>query len=95
MTGGFSRQRLLAGGVLTVVGLLELDGWDVAEGAVEAVLVEPVDPVQGRELEVVDTASGAFGTDALELGETDEGLRLRVVVGVPDGPDRTTVPASD
>lgn len=44
--GQLSRQRLLSSSVLTVVGLIVLDGRDVAEGAVEALLVPPVDPRQ-------------------------------------------------
>jgi len=49
------------------------------------VLVEPVDPVQGRQLEVVDASPRSVGTDALQLVEPDQALYLRIIVGVPDG----------
>jgi hypothetical protein len=55
---------------------------------VEAVLVEPVDPRQGGEFEVVDASPGPVAANALELVEPDQGLGLGVVVGVPDRPDR-------
>jgi len=38
---------------LTVVAVLELGGWDPAELVEQAPVVEPVDPFQGGELEVV------------------------------------------
>jgi hypothetical protein len=34
--------------------LLEFGRWDVSDGSKEATVVPPVDPFQGRELEVVD-----------------------------------------
>ncbi len=73
---------------MTVEVLLVLDRWDVSEGAVEAVLVEPVHPVQGRQLEVVDAAPGSLVADALELVEPDQALGLGVVVGIADAADR-------
>lgn len=60
-TGVFSRPRLLPRVDLTVAVLLELGGRDVAERTVEAVLVEPVHPVQRGQFEVVDAAPAAFG----------------------------------
>jgi hypothetical protein len=59
---------------VTVVLGLVLDGRDVADAAVQSVLVEPVDPVQGGEFEVVDAAPGPFVADALGLVEPDHGL---------------------
>ena len=64
MEGEFSRQRLLRGGDLTIVRLLELDRRDVAQGAVQPGVVEPVDPGQRPQLEVVDGADRAFVTYA-------------------------------
>lgn len=55
------------GGLASIERLLELGGWDVPEVAVEALRVVPVDPVEGRELEVFDRAPGA-GT----CGSADE-----------------------
>ena len=42
------------GGDRTVVGVLELDGWNVAAGAVQPAVVEPVDVLHGGELDVVE-----------------------------------------
>lgn len=72
--GEFPRERLLLGVDLTVVGVLELGWRDVSEGAVQPVVVEPVDPVQGAELEVVDATPGSFVADAFQLMETDRAL---------------------
>ena len=74
MEGEFSRERSLLGGVLTVVLLLELDWRDVADRGVQALVVEPVDPGQGRQLEVVHGAERAVTLDALVLVEADDGL---------------------
>ena len=59
MQGEFSRQGLLLGVVLTVVLFFELDQRDVAQAAVQPGVVEPLDQVQGGELEVVDAAPRA------------------------------------
>ena len=37
-------------------------------------MVEPVDPGQGSQLEVFDSAERSILLDALVLGETDDGL---------------------
>jgi hypothetical protein len=47
----FSRQRLLPGRDVTVVLGLVLQRRDVADAAVQAAVVEPVDPAQGGEFE--------------------------------------------
>jgi hypothetical protein len=62
---------VLLGVDVTVVVGLELDWWDVADGAVQPGLVEPVHPAQGGELEVVDASPGPFVADALGLVEPD------------------------
>ena len=63
MEAGFPQQRVLLGVDLTVVGVLELDGGDVADLAMDADVVEPPHPVQGGELEVVDPTPRSFVTD--------------------------------
>jgi hypothetical protein len=70
-----------AGG-LTVVVVLVLDRWDVAAGAVQAAVVEPVDVLQRREFDVVEAAPGAAAADEFGLVQADEGLGGGVVVGV-------------
>ena len=88
MEGGFSRQRLLLGVDGTVVGVLELDGWDVADGGVQSVFVELPDPGHGGELDVVDVAPRAVEVDALGLVEPDRGLGQGIAIAVADGADR-------
>jgi hypothetical protein len=75
VTGEFSRQRL-PGFDLTIVVPFGFGWWEVAERAVEPVVVEPVHRVQGGEFDVVDLAPRPFGADALELVEPDQGLDL-------------------
>ncbi len=83
MQGVFSRQRLLLGVVLTVVLGLVLDRGDVSQGGVQPGGVEPVDPVQGGQLEVVDAVPWTVAADEFGLVEADQALGLAVVVGVP------------
>ena len=64
MEAEFSRQRLLDGLVVTVIRGLVLDRRDVADHGVQAVVVEPVDPAQGGQFEVVDTAERSVVVDA-------------------------------
>ena len=40
----------------SVVVVLELGGWDVAELAVQSAVVEPFDPAEGGEFDVLDVA---------------------------------------
>jgi hypothetical protein len=58
----------------------ELGGWDVAELAVEASLVEPVDVLGDGDLDVVDAGPGALVADQLGFEEAVE--RLGCGVGV-------------
>jgi hypothetical protein len=46
---------------LTVVGLLQLDEWDVAVVFVEPAVVEPVDVVQGGDLDSSTVFQGRCG----------------------------------
>lgn len=83
-----SREREFSGVVVTVVVLLVLDRRGVAECGVQAGGVEPPDPVECGELDVIDVAPGAVEVDALGLVEPDHGLGERVVIAVTDGADR-------
>jgi hypothetical protein len=69
------------------VELLQLDAWDVAERFVEAVVVEPADPFDGRELQLRARARDAVG-DQLGLVGVHERFGERVVQAVADGADR-------
>ena len=57
-----------------MVVLFVFDRWDVADAAVQAAGVVPVDPEQGRQLELLDGAPGAFEVDALGLVQPDRRL---------------------
>ena len=72
----------------SVVELLELGGWDVAEFAVQAAVVEPVDPGERRQFDVVGVAPGALAADEFGLVEPVHRLGEGVVVAVTDRPDR-------
>lgn len=82
MEGWFSRDLVGSGVDVTVVVGLELDRGDVAEGAVDAGVVEPPHPVQGGEFEVVCSAPRALVVDAFGLVEPDSRLRQSVIVGL-------------
>lgn len=66
----------------SVVVVLELGGWDVAELAVESAVVEPVDPGEGLQLDVLRVAPGAPPADELGLVEAVHRLGERVVVAL-------------
>jgi hypothetical protein len=64
--------------VLTVVERLELGGGQVCARGVEPSVVEPVHPLEGRELHVVEVAPRPASTDQLGLEQADLGLGERV-----------------
>ena len=45
---------------MTVVKVFEVCWWDASEVVEDAVVVEPVDPFEGDEFEVVEAAPGSF-----------------------------------
>ena len=55
--------------MVTVVVGFELGGWDAAVVFEEATVVEPVNPFEGGELEVVESAPWSFVADELGLVE--------------------------
>jgi Integrase core domain len=73
--------------VVTVVAVLEFGWWDVAAAFVESSVVEPVDPFQGGDLDVVGGAPGASGFDQFGFVETVDGLGEGDVVAVAGGAD--------
>ena len=60
--------------------LLDLDRWNVAEGAVQADVVEPVHPGQGGQLEVLDAAPRPVAAGALGFVQPDEAFGLCIEV---------------
>jgi len=67
---------------LTVVQVFELGGWDASEFVEQAPVVEPVDPLQGGELEVVEAPPWSLVPDEFGLVEPVDRLGERVVVAV-------------
>jgi hypothetical protein len=59
------------GPVLTVVGGFEFDGWDVSGGAVQAAVVEPVHPLEGGDLDLLDGPPRRSWLDQLGLEQSD------------------------
>ena len=70
-----------------MVAILVFDRWQVVQRRMQPVPVEPVDPVHGGQLEMVDAAPGPFGADQLGLVEPDQRLGLGIVIGVADSAD--------
>jgi hypothetical protein len=77
-----------AGRLPSIVGGLKLRRWDVADGLQEPPVVEPVDPLQGGVLDLVEALPGAAPADQLGLVQPDDGLGEGVVVGVAAGANR-------
>ena len=55
--------------------MFDLDGCEVVDGFVGSVVVEPVDPVQGLDLDVFDVSPGPVGSDQLGLVGPDLVIR--------------------
>lgn len=70
------------------MGLLELGRRHVAKGLVQPGVVEPVDVLQGGQLELVTGLPGALPVEQLGLEQPDGGLGQGVVERVTDRADR-------
>jgi len=81
--GVFCRHGVGLWVVVTVVGGLVFDGWDVADLAVAADLVVPPHPVEGGEIEIVDASPRSFVADTFGLVEPDHRLGHRIVETFP------------
>jgi hypothetical protein len=66
--------------VLSVVGGLEFGGWDVAAVLVQAAVDEPVDPLRGGDLDVVDGLPRPARLDQFGLVQAVDRLGEGVVV---------------
>jgi GAF domain-containing protein len=80
-------QRLGEGWVLTVVDLFVFGWGEVCAGGVQSAVVEPVDPLEGGDLDLVEGAPGAASVDQLGLEQPNLGLGQGVVVRVADAAD--------
>ena len=69
---------------MKVVGLFCFYGREVVAVLERAAVVEPVDPLSGRDLEILKTLRWAAGLDELGLVEPDDRLGQGVVIGRAD-----------
>src|SRR5690625_640099 len=76
-----------------MVNVLELDGRDHADLAVEPSVIEPVDVLRGRDLEVVDVLPGPAVADQFGLVERVECLGQGIVVRIAGRADRGHSPS--
>ena len=74
--------------VLMIVGPLGFRGWSMPEGLEKAAIVEPVDPLEGRELDVCQASPRSAPPVQFRLEEADDRLRQCVVVRVAGASDR-------
>jgi hypothetical protein len=79
---------LLGLSVVTVVAGFVFCGWDVVEGAVQATLVPPPDPLEGGQLDLFGGAPRPAWADQLGLVQAVDGFREGIVVAVALGADR-------
>ena len=76
--------------LLIVVDGFELGGWHVVAVRVQPVVVEPVDPAEGGEFELVDVVPAVVGVgpvDALGIVEAVRRLSQRIAVAVCNSAD--------
>lgn len=71
-------------GVVSVVGLFQLGGRDVAAVLIQASVVESVDPFRGGELDLINALPRRSGLDQLSLEQPVDRLRHSVVIARPD-----------
>jgi hypothetical protein len=64
----------------------------VAAGLEQSSVVEPVDVLEGGDLDLLDGPPGSTRLDELGLEQPNHGLGEGVVVGVADRPDRWVDP---
>jgi hypothetical protein len=79
---GGVESRGLSGLALLMVEGLKLRRWQVADGAVQTVVVPPIDPRRRCQLDMFQRAPGAVFADDLGLVQAVDRLGQRVVVAV-------------
>ena len=71
-----------------IVARLSFCRRDVSDRLEEAPVIEPVDPIEGCELDGLETAPGSPAADHFRLEEADDALGEGVVIGVAHATDR-------
>jgi hypothetical protein len=79
----------------SVVQLFCGHGGEVVEVLVGPLVVEPVDPVEGLDLDVVDVAPRALAADEFVLERPDRGLGQGVVQRITDRPTESVCSTSN
>ena len=69
------------------MGVFDFGGWEVADLAVQAASVEPVDVAERRQLDFLRGASGSLLGDQFVLEQPDRGLGDGVVDRITDRTD--------
>ena len=80
--------------VLIVVDGLVLGRWAIATGGMKPPMIEPVDVLQGGQLELVEVTPGPVSFYQLGLVQAVYRLGERVVVRISFTPTETDAPAS-
>ena len=70
-----------------IVVQLELSRWQIPDWLEQSLRVEPVHPLKGCKLDIVDVAPWAASTNDFGLEQPNYGLCQGVVVGVSDAAD--------
>ena len=70
-----ARHRPVRAGLSELVGRFQFGWRDMPDLAMQAPVVEPVDVLEGGDLDVVDRTPGAAAVDQLRLVEPDRRLR--------------------
>ena len=73
---------------MSVVVVFVFGWWDASEFVEESPMVEPVDPLEGGVLEVVEASPWPTVSDEFGLVEADDRLGERIVIAVSSGSDR-------
>ena len=71
-----------------IVPCLELGGGHVPDRAEQPPIVEPVDPFQGRKLDLLEISPGSAAMNEFGLIDAEGRLGQGVVVGIADAADR-------
>ena len=74
--------------LILIIKFFLLNHGQVADRFKQPAMVEPLHPFQRRQLHRLEMAPGAASTHDLGLVQPDDRLGERVIVRVPDTPDR-------
>ena len=76
-----------------IVGVLRLLWSDISQGLMKSLVVPPVHPAKGGDLDFTDRCPRPVGINQLCFVEPVDRFSQRVVIGVANGADRWIIPA--